>query len=273
MLDRLFRRGRVPDWAADRLTREEYRVFRRLTEDAFRRRRATFRYIERFGVVTVDLGGEHSGELQLSNLVLRLDGVPAGGWPAIVDTHIDTLLSIEPGRAVDYEEEAVRVKLYPSGGLDSSRLVVRELSPGIEARLVAHVGANTRIVFADDVGHWPVSADIAWDKALANSVAEPIHRRTTMSGDVVVMEEVLADHPYVATHVLALPALLGPDPRGGLVAVPNQHHLLFVRETDHHDDSLDEIASLAQGLFDIGPHPISPEPFLWDGSTLVPVRR
>ncbi len=161
ILDGLFGRRRVPDWAADRLTPEEYRVFRRLTEDAFRRRHATFRYSERFGVVTVDLGREHSGELQLSNLVLRLDGVPAPGWPAIVDGHIDTLLSLEPGKALGYEEEAVRIKLYPRGGLDPSQLIVRELSRGIEARLVAHVGVNTRIVLADDVRDWPVSADIA----------------------------------------------------------------------------------------------------------------
>lgn len=268
-----FGRGRVPDWAAGHLTADEYRVFRRLVEGAFRRRGARFRYIERFGVVSEDLGPDHYGEFQLSNLVKKLDRASPDGWAGTIERHLDALSAYEPGSETPYDEERVRIKLYPGGGVDRSQIVARDLPNGIEARLVVDLGAVIRIVLSDDLPGWPVPLDVAWARALANSLAEPMHRRTTKMGDNVLMDEVLSDHPYAASHALALGPLLGAGSGAAVVAVPNQHHLLFrPRRGQDGSESFEDIADFAQRIFDAGPDPISPLPFLWDGGHHIPLR-
>jgi hypothetical protein len=273
-----------PDWAAF-LSGSEFRAFMSAVEADLKRRGMTVETGD--GFMRAEPPGGQSQMFGLSNLAQVCRATPKDDWTAVIASHFTGLINAQ-GRdidaiAADFEQARaiLRIRLYPddyaAGATDiKDEPVLRPIAPGITLGLVYDFPESTNTVPSSHLAGWPHSEDEVLAIARENTLAEPLPPWERLEANGGAGIEILqGDSFYVASRLLGLRALLGPDrDYGAVVGVPNRHTLVW---HEIHDLSvvhaISGLSRLVQAMFAQGPGSISDQLYWWrDGEvTVLPV--
>jgi hypothetical protein len=280
LLGRFFgSRDDVPDWAKF-FSLEDYRAFLGAVDEEMRRRQLPFEFGD--GTVRVSPPGEEDADYGLLNLAQTCHAAGRNEWPTTIREHFDNAFrSSRDSQELDAKSdrlEAVRgslkVRLYHTDYLDQmgdGGLVHRVPAEGLIETLVYDLPGSVRTVPPDHVRKWGLPTDELFRIGLDNVRAEPAPARQTFDvGKGALIQALVGDSFFTASHVLFLDQHLGPPSAfGALVALPHRHAVLFHPiENMRVIGAVNSMIPIAFGMYQEGPGSLSPGLYWWRSGTL-----
>ncbi|OIP29074.1 MAG: hypothetical protein AUK47_28360 [Deltaproteobacteria bacterium CG2_30_63_29] len=255
----------TPVWASF-FTDEEYEAFLEEVEAEMIRRDLDFEVEE--GVVLVVLPGGSETSFGLLNLAQLCNQLERERWREAVQSHFDSML-VARADSEDLEEqsfEAVRsllkLRVYPLEYLDyeSLELLWKPISEGMIGVLVYDLPMSVATVHPSHVERWGMDLESLFELALLNVQAfDPVETQRLVIEDGTLLDLLIGETFFAATHVLLLDEYFGCGEYGALVSVPNRHLVI------HHDikdlsvvQALRTMSIVARHRFLEGPGSVSP---------------
>jgi len=271
-------RDDVPEWAKF-FPPDEYRDFLIAVDDELRRRGLPYELGD--GTVQVAPDGGDPGDYGLLNLAQTCHAAERSEWPTTIREHFDNAFrSSRDSEELDAKSgdlNAVRsflkVRLYHTDYLDQmggTGLVHRVPADGLIETLVYDLPGSVRTVPPDHVRKWGVEADELFQIGLANVKAEPPPARQTFDvGKGAVLQALVGDSFFTASHALFLEEHLNPlPPFGALLAVPHRHAVLFHPiENMRVIGAVNSMIPITFGMYQEGPGSLSPGLYWWRSGT------
>jgi hypothetical protein len=273
-------RDDVPDWAKF-FAPSEYRAF--LEELSLELGRRSLRFTLGDGTVNVASGDSESADYGLLNLAQTCHATPRAQWASTIREHFDNAFrsscdaeEIDARAAtLDNVRHCLKVRLYHTDYLSQmgeSGLIHRRPADGLIETLVYDLPGSVRTVPPDHARGWGVPEEELFGLGLANVRAErpqPV-RQTFDVGKGAVLQALVGDSFFTASHVLFLEEHLGGAPEfGALVAVPHRHAALFYPITNLGVlSAVNSMIPIAFGMYQEGPGSLSSAIYWWRAGRL-----
>ena len=280
LLGRFFgSRDDVPDWAKF-FAPEDYRAFLEAVDAELRRRQIPFEFGD--GTIHVSPPDEEGADYGLLNLAQTCHAAGRSEWPTTIREHFDNAFrSSRDSEELDAKADrleavraALKVRLYHTDYLDqmgSEGLIHRVPAEGLIETLVYDLPGSVRTVPPDHIRKWGMSTEDLFRVGLENVMAEPPPERQTFDvGKGAVIQALVGDSFFTASHVLFLEDYLDPAPPfGAVVAVPHRHAVLFHAIVDMRVmEAVNSMIPIAFGMYQEGPGSLSSALYWWRPGSL-----
>jgi hypothetical protein len=278
-------RDDVPEWARF-FPPPDYRDFLAAVGEELGRRGLAFEFGD--GTVHVSPPGGEAADYGLLNLAQTCHAAGRPEWPTTIREHFDNAFrSSQDSEEVDARSatlEGVRsllkVRLYHTDYLDQmggTGLVHRVPAEGLIETLVYDLPGSVRTVPPDHARRWGRPLDDLFRIGLDNVKAEPAPVRQTFDvGKGAVLQALVGDSFFTASHALFLEEHLAPPPAfGALLAVPHRHAVLYHPiENMRVIGAVNSMIPIAFGIYQEGPGSLSPGLYWWMSGklTLLPTK-
>ncbi|HLY75767.1 MAG TPA: hypothetical protein VKU80_16740, partial [Planctomycetota bacterium] len=235
------------------------------------------------GTVSVALPGGEASDYGLLNLAQTCHATARADWASTIREHFDNAFRSSrdaqeiDARAGDLDNVRpwLKVRLYHIDYLSQmgdSGLIHRQPADGLIETLVYDLPGSVRTVPPDHARGWGLSEEELFRLGLANVRAErpePV-RQTFDVGKGAVIQALVGDSFFTASHVLFLEEHLGGSPEfGALVAVPHRHAALFYPITNLGVlSAVNSMIPIAFGMYQEGPGSLSSGIYWWRAGRL-----
>ncbi len=174
-----------------------------------------------------------SGTYGLSNVARLCRAAPVEAWPTIVGEHLRR--STAQATPVDFEYAASRLRLrvVPDRQVTAqpARYVSRELAADLHLALAIDKPEHVVFVSSEEPASWSCSIDELFERARANTEAEPPLDREDLELDAAGAPSIALLHGtsyYASGHVVFLDRYVPAGEWGHLIGVPDRHAVLAV---------------------------------------------
>lgn len=279
-------RDDVPDWAKF-FPPDDYRAFLQAVDEEMRRRQLPFEFGD--GTVHISPPGADRADYGLLNLAQTCHATSRAEWEPTIREHFDNAFrSTRDSEELDSRSGSlegvracIKVRLYHTDYLaqmGDTGLVHRVPAEGLIETLVYDLPGSVRTVPPDHVQKWGVADDELFRIGLENVRLEqpPPVRQQFDVGKGAVLQALVGDSFFTASHVLFLDEHLRPPPEfGAVVAVPHRHAVLFHPIEDMRViGAVNSMIPIAFGMYQEGPGSLSAGLYWWRGGrlTLLPTK-
>jgi hypothetical protein len=243
-------------------------------EEELDQRSLVHRWID--AAVEVDIPEHGTMRLGMRNLSrVIMSGAPEDWREDVADhmTVIDQILvALSRDMVLDDVKDMLRVKIIP-GAEFSGAIVERPLAPGMRLGVIVDRPDSIETVTRRTADRWGVPDADLFDMAI--SKMPPLYPASQETYHIDGLDIVVVDNRscYGATSgVLALPLLVGDDPLGALVGVPNRdtmafHKVVGLRSIAASQTLVASTASIAER----SPYTISRIPYWWHRGVFEPL--
>lgn len=280
LLGRFFgSRDDVPEWAKF-FPPDDYRAFLAAVEDELRGRGIPFEFGD--GTVHVTPQGSEPGDYGLLNLAQTCHAAGREDWPSTIHEHFDNAFRSSKdseeldarSASLDGVRSSLKVRLYHTDYLDQmggTGLVHRVPAEGLIETLVYDLPGSVRTVPPDHVRKWGVATDELFRIGLDNVKAEPPPVKQTFDvGKGAVIQALVGDSFFTASHVLFLEDHVESPPFGALVAVPHRHAVLYHPIVNMKViGAVNSMIPIAFGMYQEGPGSLSAGLYWWTQGRLM----
>lgn len=212
--------------------------------------------------------GSHTG---LANLGHTLAGADRSDWPAAIAHHFESL-EADPDHPATWAEAAprVRLRLFPAGADLGAGATTWPVTDGLIAALMLDRPGDAVAVPEAELLDWRIKSDLAFDRALHNTLHDETTRVDTHGADEEPRYDSINGGPYTSVHLLVLERHLESDAHGAIVAVPSAEVVLY-RSLDDQSviSAIEAMRTATYQLHAEAAHPISPTLHWWQPTDLV----
>lgn len=193
-----------------------------------------------------------------------LAAVPADERAAWLGRAIAGLLRAPSADELRTVQDQVRLRLWPDRRkVAEEQLVAMPVMPGVRVAAYVDLPDSVVMITPELLGRWGLQPGQVFALGMRNVLREG------------VLEEVLEGPLEAPIHVHSGPGLFVScralalerwvtSPHGALVAVPDEHHLIFHPLVDHRSVvAMQAVWMLAQGAYRDAAEPVSPDLFWW----------
>ena len=252
--------------ARERLSTTELAEMGRLVEAYFS---SVHRAVTVSGYDVSFADGSHRG---LANLAQVLANCDRADWESEIARHFEPSDDDDHPSTWSEAAERVRLRLFRSEAFPPGHPAVTwPVCDDLAAVLMLDGAEQARPLNSGELVDWRVKSELAFDRALHNSVKLEAVETEQKDGENGADLRVLHGGFYTSVNVLVLERHLdGEAPHGAVVAIPNRHVVLFHRIVDAGVMSAVNTMIITAGSFyDQGPGAISPFLYWWQPDRLV----
>lgn len=212
--------------------------------------------------------GSHTGLARLSHTLARAD---RSEWPAAIADHFESL-DADPDHPATWAEAAprVRLRLFPTGADLGAGTTTWPVTDDLVVALVLDRRGEAVAVPEAELLDWRITSDLAFDRALHNTLHDETIRIDSHGGDEEPRYHSINGGPYTSVHVLVLERHLESEAHGAIISVPNAEVVLF-RAIDDQSvvPAIEAMWAATLQLHTEAEHPISPTLHWWQPTDLI----